>query len=97
MVIPAGFEPGITALKVRRPILLVEGTTPARTLGLVFISCGDLYYSAILKYQNVIDLYTENGGEDDEIINGWQCRTTLPLVNGLRCGESENILNVFYS
>lgn len=35
VVIPAGFEPGISALKGRRPDLLVEGTTPARTLGLV--------------------------------------------------------------
>ena len=29
MVIPAGFEPGISALKERRPVLLVEGTISA--------------------------------------------------------------------
>ena len=29
MVIPAGFEPGISALKGRRPVLLVEGTLSA--------------------------------------------------------------------
>ena len=29
MVIPAGFEPSISALKGRRPIRLVEGTMPA--------------------------------------------------------------------
>ena len=29
MVIPAGFEPSITALKGQRPILLVEGTMSA--------------------------------------------------------------------
>ena len=29
MVIPAGFEPSISALKGRRPIHLVEGTMPA--------------------------------------------------------------------
>ena len=37
MVIPAGFEPSITALKERRPSQLVEGTTPARPFGLIFI------------------------------------------------------------
>ena len=37
VVIPAGFEPSITALKGRRPNQLVEGTTPARSFGLVFV------------------------------------------------------------
>ncbi len=36
-MIPAGFEPGISALKGRRPRLLVEGTTPARSFGPVNI------------------------------------------------------------
>ena len=76
------------------PVSLRDHASPNTWAG--FYSCGDLYYSAILKYQNVIDLNTENGGEDNEIINGWQCRTTLPLVNCLRCGESENILEIIY-
>ena len=58
--------------------------------------CGDWDHSAVLKYQDVIDLHTENRGEDNEVVNGRQSRTALPLVNGLGRGESENILHVLY-
>ena len=42
MVIPAGFEPSITALKGRRPDLLVEGTMSALSPELIILYAENL-------------------------------------------------------
>ena len=95
MVIPAGFEPSITALKGRRPNQLVEGTMSALFPELNIWLCGESDHS-VLKYQDIVDPYSEYGCEDNKIIYCRQCCPPLPLVNGLRGAEAEDVLEILH-
>lgn len=93
MVIPAGFEPSIAALKGRWPDLLVEGTMSALLPELIILLCGEPDRS-VLKYQDIVDPYSKHSCEDNKIIYSRQCCPPLPLVNGLRGAEAEDILEI---
>ena len=44
-----------------------------------------------------VDGNTENGCEDNKVVDGWQAVTVLPLVDRLWVSETENCLEVSYS
>ena len=58
--------------------------------------CGDLP-DVPLKNKDVVDSYPENGCENHKIVNGRQSRPALPLVDGLRGIEPENVLEILHS
>ena len=62
-----------------------------------YLLCGDSELLVILKNQNIIDLHSEYGCEDNKIIHSRQCCSTLPLVDGLRSAEAEDVLEILHS
>ena len=49
-----------------------------------------------MKNKNVIDLHAEHCGKDNKVVNGRECRSALPLVNGLRGAEPEDVLEILH-
>ena len=47
-------------------------------------------------YCKIINRNAEYSSERYEIINSRHCSSALPLVNGLRCGEAKDVLNILY-
>ena len=99
VVIPAGFEPDITGLRILRPIRLDEGTMSARLTGRVIV----LYdrslrdhpdLKSLLKHEDLIHRHIEDGSEHDHVIKGRHGLSPLPLVDGLRGGEAEDRLKI---
>lgn len=84
LVIRAGLEPSITALKELCPDHLDERTRSGRGLP----------GSGHLGHQNIIDADMEQRCKNDQIVNGGQCRAVLPFVDGLGRIEAENHLQV---
>ena len=84
LVIRAGLEPSITALKELCPDHLDERTRS----GMGLPGSGDR------GHQNIIDADMEQRRKNDQIVNGGQCRAVLPFVDGLGRIEAENHLQV---
>ena len=63
---------------------------------LIYLLCGDTDLSADLKNQDVVDLHSEYGGKNHEVVYGRQSRPTLPLVDGLRGAEAEDVLEILH-
>ena len=85
VVIRAGLEPSITALKGLRPDHLDERT---RFAG----SC--LPASGMRCYKNIIDQHTEECCKNDQIIDSRKRGSILPLVNCLWGIKTEDHLQV---
>ena len=49
-----------------------------------------------MKNKNVIDPHAEHCGKDDKVVNGRECRSALPLVDGLRGAEPEDVLEILH-
>ena len=49
-----------------------------------------------LKYQDILDPYSEHSCENYEVIDSWQSCSSLPLVNGLWGSEAEDLLEILY-
>ena len=81
VVIRAGLEPSISALKGLRPDHLDERTILRRR------DPAHLVYN-----ENIIDAHMEGRSKDDEIINSWQGCAVLPFVDGLGRIEAEDHL-----
>ena len=84
MVIRAGLEPRITALKGLRPDLLDERTVWGRKLPVLVDG----------SYQNVIDEHIEKRRKNDQIIYSWKRCSALPFVNRLRGIKTKDRLQV---
>ena len=61
-----------------------------------YLLCGDSELLFNLKNQNIIDLHSEYGCENYKIIYSRQCCSTLPLVDGLRRAEAEDVLEILH-
>lgn len=90
---PAGFEPGITGLKVLRPALLDEGAVSALFPGLIGL-CDYLDLNAVTADDDLVDGHAEHGSQNDQIVDRGHGCPALPLVNGLGRGEAEDVLQI---
>ena len=96
MVTPAGFEPGIAAVKGRCPVRLDERAMSAPQGSCIFL-CGDLCRSSGIADDNVINPDAQNCRENDDVIQRRQGLPPLPLVDGLGIAEAEDGLQILYA
>ena len=96
MVTPAGFEPGIAAVKGRCPIRLDERVMSAPQ-GSCFYLCGNPRLKGIAADNNVVNPDTQNSRQNDDVVQRRHCLAPLPLVNGLGIAEPESVLEIPYS
>ena len=82
MVTPAGFEPGIAAVKGRCPIRLDERAMTAPRGSCIYLR-GDLCTKGIAADDDIIDPDSQDCRQDYQIINGGHRIAPLPLVDRL--------------
>ena len=62
---------------------------------LVIYEAGDLLILLpLVDNEQVIDLYLQNGRQDNQVVNSGHRRSVLPLIDGLRRGKAEDGLPI---
>ncbi len=91
MVMPPGLEPGISGLKGRRLSQFDYGTMLRPLPGGL---CDYTELGPLPKRQDIINGHAKDRCEHYDVVERRHGVAALPLVNGLRRGEPEDILQI---